>query len=89
MSIRWIDNSRYLDRARALAAEHYGKHNGLIVSADDFYVVWFAKTLQNWKALVSTDITSGVYYELTHNGDKHETYIDYYTKLDNVAIPDE
>ncbi len=30
-------------------------------TADEFYVVWFAKTLGNWKALVSTDLISGQY----------------------------
>jgi hypothetical protein len=26
------------------------------------------------------------YYEVTHNGDLHETYIDTYTKTDNIKI---
>jgi hypothetical protein len=30
-----------------------------------------------------------MYYELTYNGEKRETYLDAYTKLDNVCIPDE
>ena len=56
-------------------------------SEDEVYVVWFAKTLQNWKALVSTTLPDGMYYEVTYNGDKHETYIDAYKKFDNVCIP--
>ena len=56
------------------------------VTADNFYVVWFSKTLQNWKALVSTDIEPGLYYEVTFNGDKQETYVDTYQKVSNVAI---
>lgn len=52
------------------------------------YVVWFAKTLQNWKALVSTTLPDGMYYEVTYNGDKKETYIDAYKKFQNVVIPD-
>jgi hypothetical protein len=56
---------------------------------DDVYVVWFSKTLQNWKALISTTLPDGMYYEVTHNGDKHETYIDAYKKFDNVCIADE
>lgn len=55
---------------------------------DEVYVVWFAKVLQNWKALVSTTLPDGAYYEVTHNGDKAETYIDVYRKWDNVAVPD-
>jgi hypothetical protein len=56
---------------------------------DDVYVVWFSKTLQNWKALISTTLPDGMYYEVTHSGDKHETYLDAYKKFDNVCIADE
>jgi hypothetical protein len=52
------------------------------------YVVWFSKTLQNWKALVSTTLPDGRYYEVTHNGDACETYLDVYVKVLNQAIPD-
>lgn len=55
---------------------------------DDIYVVWFAKTLQHWKAMVSTSVPDGMYYEVTHNGDKKETYLDVYTKTDNVVVHD-
>lgn len=58
-------------------------------SLDEVYVVWFAKALQNWKALISTTLPDGMYYELTYNGNKRETYLDAYKKFDNVAIPDE
>lgn len=54
----------------------------------EVYVVWFAKTLQNWKALVSTTISDGMYYEVTYNGDKKETYLDVYKKFENVCIAD-
>jgi hypothetical protein len=56
---------------------------------DEVYVVWFSKTLQNWKALVSTTLPDGMYYEVTYNGDKNETYIDAYKKFENVCIKGE
>lgn len=52
----------------------------------DFYVVWFCKTLQNYKALVSTDVVDGYYIEVTHDGDKDLTYVDVYIKDVNVSI---
>lgn len=55
---------------------------------ENVYVVWFSKTLQNWKALVSTTLSDEMYYEVTYNGDKKETYLDVYKKFDNVRIPD-
>jgi hypothetical protein len=59
-----------------------------LFTMDDIYIVWFCKTLQNWKALLSTDvITTGVYFEVTYNGDKNEMYLDHYTKVYNEAVP--
>jgi hypothetical protein len=53
------------------------------------YVVWFCKTLKNWKALVSTTIQNGMYYEVTYNGEKGETYVDSYSKTANLCVKDE
>lgn len=57
----------------------------------DVYIVWYCKTLQNWKALLSTTLFDGMYYELTLNGDKDEAYLDAYKKWDNncIKIPKE
>ena len=44
------------------------------------------KTLQNSKALVSTTLPDGMYYELTYNGDKDELYLDAYKKFENRCI---
>lgn len=54
----------------------------------DVYVVWFTKTLQNWKALLGTTMDDGMYYEVTYDGEKKQTYLDAYTKVDNRVIPD-
>jgi len=54
----------------------------------DVYVVWFAKTLQNWKALLSTTLPDGKYYEVTYNGDKGEAYLDPYLKVGNMVYMD-
>ena len=52
----------------------------------DVYIVWYCKTLQNWKALLCTTLFDGMYYELTVNGDKDEAYLDAYKKWDNNCI---
>lgn len=58
-----------------------------VLTMDDVFVVWFAKTLQNWKACVSTsDPDSHLYYEITYNGDRLEAYVDVYDKIDNQVI---
>ena len=67
--------------------------NESICSADrlepsDMYVVWFSKTLQNWKALVS-GVYIKKYIEVTYNGDKGETYVDVYKKMCNQCLKDD
>lgn len=81
-----------LERFKQLVADYYNdrveKTDGVAITADDVYVVWFCKTLQNWKALLSTDVPDGMYYELTYDGDRRVTYLDAYKKWENVPIPD-
>ena len=38
---------------------------------------------------MSTNVRDGIYYEVTHNGDKRETYLDVYKKWDNMIVEDE
>lgn len=56
------------------------------LTKNDVYVVWFCKTLQNFKVLLSTTVSDGMYYEVTFNGDKNEYYLDAYKKWENVCM---
>lgn len=62
------------------------KTDNIQLTEDDVYIVWFSKTLQNFKALVSTAVSDGMYYEITYNGDKNELYLDAYKKWENKKI---
>ena len=79
-------------KAQRLVIDYFNsrveKTDNVILTEKDVYIVWFSKTLQNWKALVSTTISDGMYYEVTYNGDKKETYLDVYKKWENKCIPD-
>lgn len=87
------DPFQYQNKAISLVVEKYNRdirdvRYEDLITKDEVFVVWFSKTLQNWKALVSTDRSDGRYYELTYNGDRLETYVDVYTKVSNETISD-
>lgn len=83
-----MSNEKFLetckDLVREYAIEHLDKTDG--IPAFKVYIVWSCKTLQNSKALLSTDLKDGMYYELTMNGDKKEIYFDAYKKFENKCI---
>lgn len=53
---------------------------------DEVYIVWFAFVLGSWKALVSTSLPDGRYYEVTYNSLKKEAYIDSYVKTEQFQV---
>lgn len=65
---------------------HLDKSDGKQITEDNVFIVWMCKTLQNNKALVSTTLFDGMYYEITYNGDKQECYVDAYKKWENFCI---
>lgn len=68
------------------ANEHLDKSDKAEITEDDVYIVWMCKTLQNNKALLSTTLFDGMYYEITYNGDKKEVYVDAYKKFQNYCL---
>lgn len=80
------------EKARRIIMNYFNDHvdvtDGKRLTMDDVFVVWFAKTLQNWKCLVSTTVPDGMYYEVTQNGDKNEIYVDVYKKWENYCVKD-
>ena len=82
-----------MEKAKRIVMEYFNNQvdatDNKKIGMDDVYIVWFCKTLQNWKALVSTNVSDGMYYEITHNGDKNETYVDVYKKWENYKVKGE
>lgn len=80
----------YQEKAKQIVIDYYNEHVEITdnkkLKESEVFIVWFSKTLQNWKALISTTISDGMYYEVTHNGDKKETYLDAYKKWENVCV---
>lgn len=81
-----MDNGKFMDMCKNEVVNYTNSHLDKQISSDDVYVVWLTKALQNNKALLSTTLPDGMYYELTYNGDKNELYIDVYKKLENKEL---
>ena len=64
--------------------EHLDKSDN--VPEFEVFDVWYSKTLQNHKALLSTSLFDGMYYECTYNGDEKEMYVDVYKKWENYKV---
>lgn len=85
-----MDNKKFIElcieKVKEYTNEHLDKSDNAQITEEDVYVVWSCKTLQNNKALLSTTLFDGMYYEVTFNGDKNELYVDAYKKFENRCI---
>lgn len=85
-----MDDGIFIEKCKKLVADyanqHLDKSDQKEIDTEEVFVVWQCKTLQNNKALLSTTLFDGMYYELTFNGDKSEIYFDAYKKWENKAI---
>ena len=97
-----MDNQKFVELAKKAVVDYFNSHKEITgegrlaqedvyvvwgrLAKEDVYVVWLCKTLQNNKALLSTTVWDGMYYEVTYNGDKNEMYLDAYKKWDNKCI---
>ena len=86
-----MDNEEFIHFCKKIVANYYNSQaeitdkNNKITQAD-VYVVWLCRALQNNKALLSTTVSDGMYYEVTYNGDKKEAYLDAYKKWKNLVV---
>lgn len=85
-----MDNQKFIEFAKKAVVDYFNSHKEITdegrLKTEDVYIVWLCKTLQNSKALLSTNVCDGMYYEATYNGDKNEMYLDAYKKWDNKCI---
>lgn len=83
-----MDTHVFINKSKELvtkyANDHLDKTDGVSLKIDEVFVVWSTKVLQNNKALLSTPLLDGMYYEVTYNGDKNEIYFDAYKKFENI-----
>lgn len=73
-----------IENVRKYTEEHLDKSDESI--SFEVYVVWQTKVLEHNKALLSTSLPDGMYYEITYNGYKNEMYFDAYKKFENKKL---
>lgn len=52
----------------------------------EVHLVWFSKTIQNFKGIFIQLSPDNYMYEATYNGDKNELYVDKYVKIKKTTI---
>ena len=83
-----MTNNQMIDMAKTAVVAYHNDRIGESVNfvneidKDDALIVWFCKTIQNWKALVTTTAGNGFYYEVTCNGDEKNIHLDVYRKYE-------
>lgn len=85
-----MDSNKFIDLCIGTVVDYFNnrseKTDKFEITKDDVFVVWSCKALQNNKALLSTTVSDGMYYEITYNGNKQEMYLDAYKKWENKCI---
>ncbi|WP_249168825.1 MULTISPECIES: DUF6275 family protein [unclassified Fusobacterium] len=85
-----MDSKKFIELSKKEIVDYFNsrveKTDNKKLTMDDVFVVWSCKVLQNNKALLSTTVSDGMYYEVTLNGDKQELYLDAYKKWENVCV---
>ena len=82
-----MDYKRIRYEGKELVSEYYTKNfPNEKVLPEDVYEVWYCKTLDHAKMLLSTDVPDGRYFEVTYNGIKNEIYFDVYVKESDTKV---
>lgn len=83
-----MGNTEFTEKAKELVREYTADHLDKTDEMPGFevFVVWNAYILGNAKALLSTTLPDGMYYEVTYNKAKNEIYLDAYKKFENICF---
>ena len=85
-----MENTTFVEYCKRAVEEYVNSHldiaDNIKITERDIYIVWLCKALGNNKALLSTTLPDGMYYEVTYNGNKNEMYLDAYKKFENKCI---
>ena len=87
-----MKSDEFMNRAKQEVVNYYSTPDdstdkvNVQITTDDVYFVWFNYTLQRMKALLSTTVPDGMYFEITYNPISEDIYFDAYKKVRNKCI---
>lgn len=80
-----MEDKEFMEKAIDMVIESYNElvevTDSYHLKEEDVYIVWMCSILGNNKALLSTNVPDGMYYEVTYNFETDELYLDGYKKL--------
>ena len=79
-----MGNQEFESRATAIVRNWYDNHVTTIPT--EIYVVWMVKVLRNNKAMISSNLSDGRYFEVTWDGEREYCYLDIYLKVENQPL---
>ena len=81
---RIMGNQEFESRATSIVRNWYNTH--VPMAPTEIYVVWMVKVLRNNKAMISSNLSDGRYFEVTWDGERENFYLDVYSKDENQAL---
>ena len=78
-------NIDFMSMCKRTVADLYCE-KGVHLSEDEVFIVWYCKTLKNYKAVLTTNQHDNMLYEVTYNGSEEEMYVDSYKKERNITV---
>jgi hypothetical protein len=85
-----LDPDRFLRAAKRLVVDNYNRHynpeTDTELTVGDVYIVWFAKALGNWRAIVSSNVARGLLYDVSYNGHRAEATIDVFRRINVTKV---
>ena len=81
-----MEDKEFMEKATDMVIEYYNNQveitDNYKIRETDVYIVWMASILMNNKALLSTNVPDGMYYEITYDNNNETFYFDAYKKWD-------
>ena len=83
-----MKNKEFTQYAKDLVHNYICEHWDKTQESIDFdvYITWYCYELGHNKALLTSTLPDGMYYEVTFNSNKNEIYLDAYKKLENKCF---